>query len=69
MLIKASLGKVPALKGLREDFYVRARAFAATGDDTDAGDEAGAQLVLAAHEFISAAKRLRGLRTTEAPPK
>jgi hypothetical protein len=67
-LIKASLRKVPALEPLTNDLYERARAFAATGPDTDAGDEAGVQLIIAAHELIASARRLRGARSTSPSP-
>lgn len=59
LLVKASLGKVPALRGWTDDLCKRARAFAEAEGMAET-DEARAQMVLAAHELIAAARRLRG---------
>lgn len=72
LLVKTALLKVPSLRPLTEDFCVRARAYAATTEDSDASDEARVQLLLAAHELIALAKSIRGesmarTRTASAP--
>ncbi len=58
LLVKASLGKVPALHGLTTDLCQRARAYA-EAEGVAETDEARVQLVLAAHELISGARRVR----------
>lgn len=68
MLVKAALLKIPALKGYTEDLCERARAFAETTEDSDAGDEARVQLVLAAYELLNAGRRLRADRPAQEKP-
>ncbi len=68
LLVKAALFKVPALNGLTVDLCARARTLATTGDDTDAGDEARVQLVLAAYELLNGARRVDRTRPTEVKP-